>query len=274
LPQKIRELEFNLEKPRNPRDQAEILRAALSNEKKLYYGMQNFVYEQKLAFQCWKKGKVMGSYSENNTVARSTSGNALIQPGSFLTSATGTAVNAGAPCALDNQNLKTDYTETFWASPALEKMPIRFSGFVDIDGQTLARYTVLQPDEKLYKELVNQYSAIKPFRVFVGTIFVSPTDGQIVKFWGTSFPEETVTGNSGSDKVWGSYSVTALRQKLNIDKGLWVTVHIGTVAVANIKGSSRPFSYTVNFENYRQSTTEVRILDDEPIAGLSLVSNK
>jgi hypothetical protein len=213
----------------------------------------------------------MGSFSENNTVARSVAGNALLQPVSFQTPVSN---SPNSPCTLDNQSLKTDFTETFWASPALEKMPIRFAGFVEIDGQILARYTVLQPGEKLFNELANQYSSIKPFRVFVGTIFVSPTDGQIVKFWGTSFPEDTVTGNSGNEKVWGSYSVTALRQKLNIDKGLWVTVHIGTVAVANIKGSSRPFSYTVNFENYRQSKTDVRVLDDEPFATVSLVSSK
>jgi hypothetical protein len=261
LPQKVQELSFNLEKPKNTRDEKEILRVALSNEKKLYYGMNNFVYDQKLEFQCWKKGKVAASVLENNTIARADNGSALFHTAAFQPALS----PSSAPCTLDSQNLKTDFTETFWVSPALEKMPIRFAGFVETDGKTLARYTVLQPDERLFNQLANEYKFIKPFRVFVGTIFVSPEDGQIVKFWGTSFPEDTVTG-SNSKKVWGSYSVTALRQKLDIDRGLWVTVYVGTVAVANVSKSPRPFSYTVKFENYRQSTTDIRILDDDAVA--------
>lgn len=259
LPQNIRESGFNLEKPKNPLDEKEILRVALSNEKKLYYGMSNFVYNQKLAFQCWKKGKVSASFHEDNRVARTESGDALLQTISPHPSPNSTS------CILDSRNLKTDFTETFWASPALEKMPIRFAGFEKVNGKTLARYTVLQPDAKLFQQLTEEYANIKPFRIFVGTIFISPEDGQIVKFWGTSFPEETVTG-SHKQKVWGSYSVTAVRQKLNIDGGLWVTVHIGTVAVASIGGNARPFSYTVKFENYRQEMTDVVILDDVAVA--------
>lgn len=256
LPQNIKEASFGLEKPKNTGDANEILRVALSNEKKLYYGMSNFVYEQKLQFQCWRKGKVSASFNENNTVARTESGIALIKPSSLRLPI------ASAACTPENQSLKTDFTETFWASPALEKMPIKFAGFVNVDGKNLARYTVYQPDAKLFNRLANEFSNIKPFRVFVGTIFVSPEDGQIVKFWGTSFPEDTITG-SNEQKVWGSYSVTALRQKLDIDNGLWVTVHVGTAAVANAATNPQPFSYTVKFENYRQSTTDVLILDDE-----------
>lgn len=267
IPQNVQEISFNLEKPRNPRDEKEILRVALSNEKKLYYGMNNFVYDQNLQFQCWKKGKVAASISESNTITRGTSGGALFQKIAMQP-----AKNSN-PCMLDSQNLKTDFTETFWVSPALEKMPIRFSGFVEVEGKRLARYTVLQPDTRLYNQLAAEYSSIKPFRVFVGSIFVSPEDGQIVKFWGTSYPEDAVTG-ANSNKVWGSYSVTALRQKLNIDRGLWVTVFVGTVAVANIGGNSHPFSYTVKFENYRQSTSDMRILDDETIEAGELVSKK
>ncbi|MBA2620905.1 MAG: hypothetical protein H0U87_06870 [Acidobacteria bacterium] len=260
LPQNIRDVNLNLEKPKNARDSAEILRVAIANERKLYYGMSNFVYDQKLAFQCWQKGKVSASVDENSTVARTEKGNVLFQNAVFQPNAAATS------CALDSQNLKTDFTETFWASPALEKMPINFVGFVQVEGKTLARYTVLQPNEQLFNQIAGEFPNIKPFRVFVGTIFVSPEDGQIVRFWGTSFPEDNVTGKHGGQKVWGSYSVTALRQKLNIDSGLWVTVYVGTVAVANVSGNSRPFSYTVKFENYRQSTTDVRVLDDDTAA--------
>lgn len=255
LPQNLREATFNLEKPKNARDPKEILRVAVANEKKLYYGMSNFVYDQKLAFQCWQKGKVAASFLENNTVARTENGSALLKP-----TAAQPLANASR-CTLDSRSLKTDFTETFWASPALDKMPVNFVGFVQVDGKTLARYTVLQPDAKLFEKLTAEYANIKPFRVFVGTIYVSPEDGQIVRFWGTSFPEEQVTG-SNSQKVWGSYSVTALRQKLDIDGGLWVTVYVGTAAMANVGGNSRPFSYTVKFENYRQSTSDVKILDE------------
>lgn len=260
IQQSVRETSFNLEKPKNPLDENEILRVALSNEKKLYYGMENFVYDQKLNLQCWRKGKVSASFAENKTIARAGNGGALFQ-------ASSTASQANEPpCRLNYQEIKTDFTETFWASPALEKMPIKFVGFYEVEGKTLARYTVYQPDRRLYNQLASEYSLIKPFRVFVGTIFISPEDGQIVKFWGTSFPEDNVTG-ADSQKVWGGYSVTALRQKLDIDKGLWVTVFVGTAAVADLKGKFQPFSYTVKFENFRQSTSDVKILDDEEAVG-------
>ena len=258
LPQNIREADFNLEKPRNPRDSKEILRVALSNEKKLYYGMSNFVYDQKLAFQCWRKGKISASFTENNTVARTVDGDALVNANAVL--------STNLPCVLNYQDLETDFTDTFWASPALEKMPIYFNGFYEVDGKTLAQYTVLQPDEQLFAQLANEYPHIRPFRVIVGTIYISPEDGQIVRFAGTSFPEENITGRN-SQKIWGSYWVKAVRQKLNIDDGLWVTVHIGTVAVANVQGKFHPFNYTVEFENYRQGTSDVKILDDEVVAG-------
>lgn len=256
LPQNIQETGFNLEKPKNPRDSKEILRVALSNEKKLYYGMSNFVYDQKLAFQCLKEGKVSASFAENTTVTRTDDGNTLFKL---------TAAPAALPCVLNYPDLKTDFTNTFWASPALEKMPIYFSGFNEVEGKTLAVYTVLQPDAKLFAELAKEYPQIKPFRVIVGTIYVSPEDGQIVRFAGTSFPEENVTGDYAR-KVRCTYWVKAVRQKLNIEDGLWVTVHVGSVAVANVEGKIRPFNYTVKFENYRQSETDVKIFDDEVVA--------
>lgn len=256
LPQNVHENSFNLEKPKNPRDPKEILRVALSNEKKLYYGMSNFVYDQKLAFQCLKEGKISASFSENHTVARSSNGDALFNLN---------VAPSALPCILNYENLKTDFTDTFWASPALEKMPIYFMGFYEVEGKMLAHYSVMQPDAKLFNQLAAEYPQIKPFRVVVGTIYVSPEDGQIVRFAGTSFPEETVTGEYAK-KVRCTYWVKAVRQKLNIDNGLWVTVHVGSVAMASVKGKIQPFNYTVKFENYRQSETDVKIIEDETAA--------
>lgn len=253
LPQNIREADFNLEKPKNPRDPKEILRVALSNEKKLYYGMHNFVYDQKLAFQCLKEGKVSASFAENTTVTRTDDGNALLGI---------TTAPTALPCVLNYPELKTDFTNTFWASPALDKMPIYFMGFYEVEGKMLAHYSVTQPNERLFAELANEFPQIRPFRVVVGMIYVSPEDGQIVRFAGTSYPEENVTGTY-AQKVRCTYWVKAVRQKLNIENGLWVTVHVNTVAVASVKGKIQPFNYTVKFENYRQAETDVKILDDE-----------
>jgi hypothetical protein len=215
--------------------------------------MSNFVYDQKLAFQCLKKGKVSAAFTEDNTVARTADGDALFKLA---------AAPAALPCILNYNDLKTDFTDTFWASPALEKMPMYFSGFHEVDGVTLAHYTVMQPDERLFNELANEYPHIRPFRVVVGTIYVSPEDGQIVRFAGTSYPEESVTG-AYAQKVRCTYWVKAVRQKLNVEDGVWVTVHVGTVAVASVHGKIHPFNYTVKFENYRQSETGVTVLDDE-----------
>jgi hypothetical protein len=259
LPQNIGETNFNLEKPKNPRDEKEILRVALSNEKKLYYGMSNFVYDQKLAFQCLKEGRISASFAENHTVARTGNGNALFKL---------TAAPVALPCVLNYADLETDFTNTFWASPALEKMPINFIGFRQIDGVTLAVYSVLEPDARLFAQLADEYPQIRPFRVVVGTIYVSPEDGQIVRFGGTSFPETAVTGVYAR-RVRCTYWVKAVRQKLNIKNGLWVTVHVGTVAVASVRGKVHSFGYTVKFENYRQSETDVKILDDEEAVALT-----
>ncbi len=255
LRQNIQKADFALEKPVNPLDSKEILRVALSNEKKLYYGMSNFVYDQKLAFQCLKDGRVSAAFAENSTVTRTVNGNALFELA---------AAPAVLPCVLNYPELKTDFTNTFWASPALEKMPIYFNGFEETDGVNLAVYTVQQPNARLFNELANEFPQIKPFRVIVGTIYVSPADGQIVRFSGTSFPEENVTGDYAR-KVRCTYWVKAVRQKLNIENGLWVTVHVGSVAVASVQGKMRPFNYTVKFENYRQSETDVKIFDEEEV---------
>jgi hypothetical protein len=256
IAQRIQELDFKLDKPRNARDQNEILRVALSNEKKLYYGMSNFVYEEKLRFQCWKQGVPVETFTENTTLARDEKGNVLLRSNSSPST-------LKAPtCVSDYGNLKTDFTETFWASPMLDKMPIRFAGFVKMEGKILAQYTVLEPGTRLYNQLARKYSPDKPFRVFVGTIFVCPNDGQIVKFWGTSFPEAKITGND-SREIKGGYSVTAIRQKLNLKNGIWVTVFVGTAAVSTVEVNPFPFSYTVYFNNYRQSTTDVRILENQ-----------
>lgn len=269
LPQNVKDAKFNLERPKNSTDPKEILRVAVANEKKLFYGMTNFVYDQKLAFQCFQKGKVAASLTENDTVARGENGNAYLRIVNAPQQQNSSS--AASLCALDSENLKTDFTETFWASPALDRMPITFVGFVTVEGKRVARYSVLQPDAKTFKQLAAEYANIKPFRVFVGTIFVSPEDGQIVRFWGTSYPEEAVTG-AGEQKIWGSYSVTAVRQKLDIDGGVWMTVHVGTSAIANIAHNPRPFSYTVRFENYRQGTSEVKILDEETVAATGNLS--
>ena len=104
-----------------------------------------------------------------------------------------------------------------------------------------------------------QHANVKNFRVFIGTIFVSIEDSQIIKFWGTSFPEAEQT-NFKSARVFGSYSATAIREKLA--SGIWVTTLLNTVAVTDEKEKIKPFSYVVKYQNYRQGTTDVTILDD------------
>jgi hypothetical protein len=229
--------------------------------------MGNFVYDRKIEFQCWQKGKIAASLTEATKVAHTTEGQTLLQI---------VAMPFAIPCVVDSRNLKTDFEETFRVSPALERMPIKFVGFVEEEGRKLARYTVFEPTAQLFSRMAAEYPHIKPFRVFVGTIYISPEDGQIVRFWGTSYPEDMITGRnrqSDSQKVGGSYNVTAKRQKLDVDGGLWVTVCVGTSAVAQLGGNSKPFSYTVKFENYRQSQTDVKIFEEETPATSIVGSN-
>jgi hypothetical protein len=142
-------------------------------------------------------------------------------------------------------------------------MPVKFNYYTVLDGIPVARYTVLEPTPENFKRIAAQYPNVKPFRAFVGTIFVSVKDSQIIKFWGTSFPVSGATG-SKSSKLIGSYCATAIRQKL--DSGIWVTMLLNTVAVTGENDKMKPFSYVVRYQNYRQAKTEVKILDDNQLA--------
>lgn len=258
IPQEVKETSFRMEKAVNPKDPDELLRAALINEKNLYHKMDNFVYDQNLQLQCLKKQKVIENYELNRSIARTQNGEALSE-NERISSVS--SKSPGLPsCVLDFETIKTDATETFWAAPYLDQMQIRFSSFTVMDGIPVARYTVFEPSQQKFNQIAARYPNIRPFRAFIGTIFVSVEDSQIIRFWGTSFPESKATGYQ-SPRTYGSYSATAIRQKLV--SGIWVTTLLNTVAVAHEKDKLKPFSYVVKYQNYRQGTTDVTILDDE-----------
>ena len=243
-----------MEKAADATNPDQILRAALLNEQNLYHKMDNFVYDQNLQLQCWQKRKVTENYELERLVTRTQSGEALFQnkKGSL-------GLFSSPSCVLDFEIIKSDATDTFWAAPYLDQMRIKFDSFTTVDNIPVARYTVFKPSQKMFKQIESHYPYIKSFRVFVGTIFVSVEDSQIIKFWGTSFPETKTTGYSS--RVGGSYGATAIRQKLA--SGIWVTTLLNIVAVTNEKNKMKPFSYVVKYRNYRQGTTDVVILDDE-----------
>lgn len=260
IPQNVKELSFKIEKASNPKNPDELLKAALNNEKNLYQKMDNFVYDQNLQLQCWKKQQVVENYELNRLIARTNNGEALYQGQQQKVSQKSSEL---PKCVLDLNSIKTDATETFWAAPYLDKMPIKFEFFTEMDGIPVARYTVLQPSMQKFNEIASQYPNIKPFKAFVGTIFVSLNDSQIIKFWGTSFPEAT-NNDSNKARTYASYNATAVRQKLA--SGVWVTTLLNTVAVTNDNNKMKPFSYVVKYQNYRQGETDVKILDDEVAA--------
>ncbi len=259
IAQGVQEISFEIQKALNVKDPKEILAAALRNEKSLYYKMDNFVYDQKLDLRCWKKQKVTENYIETRQVARTVSGKSLFENENVVFTAKKKKVKEPS-CLVNIDSIDTDATETFWSAPYLDEMRIKFVHFTEVDGIGVARYTVYKPTMQKYKELAAKYPFINPFRVFFGSIFVSVEDAQIVKFWGSSFPQAETTGRS-SDNVMASYNATAVREKL--ESGLWVTTKLDTVAVANKRGKMKPFSYVVNYQNYRQATSDVLILDDD-----------
>jgi hypothetical protein len=196
-------------------------------------------------------------------IARTNHGEALYQGQQVKTSAKPTNL---PKCVTNMESIKTDVTETFWAAPYLDQMPIKFEFFTELEGIPVARYTVLQPSQQKFNEIAAQYPNIKPFKAFVGTIFVSIADAQIIKFWGTSFPEAT-NNDSNKARTYASYNATAVRQKLA--SGIWVTTLLNTVAVTNDKNKMKPFSYVVKYQNYRQGESDVKILDDDQIASVN-----
>ena len=261
LPQQIKEVSFTMEKALNPKNPDELLRAALVNEKNLYQKMDNFVYDQKLELQCWKKQKVTENYELTRSISRTQNGKALFQDKMMFLSS---LYSPHPPsCVSDFDTIISDATETFWAAPYLNRMQIKFNYFTVIDGVPVARYTVFEPTIENFNQIAARYPNIKPFRVFVGTIFVSVEDSQIIRFWGTSVPASKAA-DSSFPKTYGSYCATAIRRKLA--NGIWVTTLLNTVAVTNEKDRMKPFSYVVKYQNYRQGTTAVAILDDEIVS--------
>ena len=266
LAQGIQEISFEIVKAKDQKNSDEILTAALKNEKSLYYKMDNFVYDQDLRLNCWKKQKISERYMQTRQVARTEVGKPLFERENIVFQAKKKKLTSPS-CLLNMDSIDTDSTETFWSAPYLDEMPIKFVNFTELDGVKVARYTVYKPSIQKFNEMAAKYPFINPFRVFFGSIFISVEDAQIVKFWGSSFPEAKTTGQT-KDGVLASYNATAIRQKLS--SGIWVTTKLNTVAVANKKGKMKPFSYTVDYKNYRQAATDVLILDDdETVAGLN-----
>ena len=256
--QKIQNLSFTPEKAIDDQNADELLRAALVNESNLYRKMDNFVYDQSLDLRCWKKQRVVETLYQSMQVTRTTQGKVL--SGNENTKISSKKKKRLPSCILSLDSIETDATETFWSAPYLNEMQVKFDYFTDLDGIPVARYTVYKPTKNKFEQIAEKYPFVKPFRVFFGSIFVSVKDAQIIKFWGSSYPNATTTGVQSSEVV-ASYNATAVREKLA--SGIWVTTKIDTVAVANKRGKMRPFNYIVNYKNYRQSTSDVVILDDE-----------
>lgn len=257
VPQQIKDISFRMEKNTNSKNADQLLRAALINEKNLSRKMDNFVYDQNLQLQCWKKQRVTENYELKRSIARTQNGEALFENESVASTASKSTVSPS--CVADLEMIKADATDTFWAAPYLDKMSVKFDYFTSVDGIPVARYTVYEPTRQKFDQIAAQHAHVKNFRVFVGTIFVSVEDAQIIKFWGTSFPESDRT-NFKSASVFGNYSATAIREKLA--SGIWVTTLLNTVAVTHEKDRIKPFSYVVKYQNYRQAATDVSIFDD------------
>jgi hypothetical protein len=265
IPQNITEVSFAMEKTRSPKNPSELLQAALKNEKNLYYKMDNFVYDQNLQLQCWKKQKVEESYNLERSVARVQDGKTLFHNESSSSSNSSKTPKLPS-CVLNFDSIKTDATETFWAAPYLDEMPVKFDHFTEIDGIPVARYTVYQPSAETFNKIAARYPNISPFRAFVGTLWISVEDSQIIRFAGTSFPESEVTGYQCANRC-ASYGATAVRQKLS--SGIWVTTLLNTVAITDKNGKLKPFNYVVKYQNYRQGTSDVKILEEVETSALS-----
>ncbi len=256
--QGINEISFAPAKAQNIKNPKDILAAAIENEKQLYYKMDNFVYDQKLDLKCWKKNKISESFKYSAQIARTASGKALEEQ--VVSELKGKRGKTEPTCVLNMNSIQSDATETFWSAPYLDEVPVKFDYFTDLGGVRVARYSVGKPTPAKIRELEEKYPHINPFRVFFGSIFIAVEDAQIIKFWGSSFPENTTTGQARKG-ILASYNATAIREKLT--SGIWVTVSLNTVAVANKRGKQKPFSYIVNYTNYRQAMSDVKILDDD-----------
>ena len=131
IAQNINKVSFALKRPADPKDPAKLLSAAVENEKSLYLKMDNFVYDQDLSFHCWKKKKVNESYYRTRQVARTPSGRPLFENVSVQHNRK-TRKASGPSCAVNFPSIETDTTETFWAAPYLDEMPVKFEYFTEL----------------------------------------------------------------------------------------------------------------------------------------------
>lgn len=257
VPQNVQELSFETEKSKSSDNPAELLAAAILNEKKLYQKMDNFVYDQDFQLLCWEKQRISEKFEFSNFIARTNQGESLTREVSFTKTS---AKQIKLPkCIRNIDSVKIDSNETFWSAPYLDEMPVKFDKYTEVDGVQVAQYQVGYPTQTQYNQIAAKYPHIKLFKTFVGTIYISVKDAQIIKFWGTSFPE--VTKNSDTSNVVGSYGATAVRQKLS--SGIWVTTFLNIVAATLEKEKIKPFSIMVQYKNYRQADSTVKILDDD-----------
>ncbi len=240
---------FAIAKAKDPKKSEDLLSAAYSNEKLLYYKMNEFKYDEDFELQCWKKEKVTDRYLRKRTVSRTAEGKAVSENEKI--NKLFRKANAEMPdCIVTLDAVTADASETFWSASYLEDMPVKFDYFTTLNGEDVARYTVYKPAQPVFDAIAKKYPHISNFRVFVGTIFVSVNDSQIIKFWGSSFPEEDTTGNK-TEKTLANYNSTAIRKRL--ESGIWVTTEVNTVAVAKKKGKMKPFRYAVKYDNYRKA---------------------
>ena len=241
---------FVVTKARNRKSSEDLLSAAISNERSLYRKMDKFLYDEDFQLQCWKKQKIADRYSRKRTVGRTVQGKPVFQNEAILRVFKKKKAHQPS-CLINFDAIDSDATETFWSAGYLKDMPIKFDYFTMLNGEKVARYTVYKPAKKKFEQIAAKYPHIKSFRVFVGSIFVSVKDSQIVKFWGSSFPERDTTGNR-TNKTLANYNATATRQRL--ESGIWVTTALDTVAIAKKRGKMKPFRYSVKYKNYREAT--------------------
>ena len=157
--QKVAELGFEPAKASADSPNA-LLKAAITNEKNLYYRTTNFVYDQSVELNCWKKRKVSEKLVDSMQVSRTGRGEVLKKK-----KIEGVRVRK-PKCVVDLNAINTDTFETFWAAPYLDQLEVVFVRFEELDGKQVARFSVEKPDRARFETIAKKYPFVKPFRVF------------------------------------------------------------------------------------------------------------
>lgn len=235
---------FEPSKPNDANDPNQLWQAAVQNEKKLQSEMADYLYNQNVFIQCLnKERKPVAEYVKISQVNRKTDGGVYEKILQFPDE---------MPCVTIEAADLYDYTTLYWVIPALDKRDAKFVSWETIDGIEAGKFAIaalpVNDTKDIGKRTDNRY--------FYGNVWVSKTDGQIIRLDGHTKPDD------------GMHKYPHLRaDRKRTLAGIWLPSQVaGAEDITADSGYTWRMKLLVQYKDYKRFGSDVKILDDEPVA--------